>query len=350
MAFRGHSRVRIGLVALVAFALLGLAACNVETLPATSSGAKPATTAGNQPVTADIGLIAYVDTNGCIARIAANGDPSSAKAFCPRTRTGVSYLSWLDGERVVYMTPEPAATAWRMFDFTTGADTALSDEDAPKIRVLSDAPWYRSIDGEFVEFSPEGVISRVEGQDRVMIFDPLRGGDTAGLPRMLTWSPDGKWLLIARSTERSLWVISRNGAARYRVAASSRAHVSWWMPNMGALPHLDLTCTTIAAFDCQVSLVSPAPGTTVDPDRARGGALLEWAICPGATGYEVVVYPPGDTTPVIDYVTTGTTIRVPAATLASAPASGWSWKVRSLIGPTAGPWSEEGSFTVAGEK
>jgi len=346
MGTRGHLRVRIAIAALVVFAALVLLACDSTAGPVTSSSAKPAT-ATVRPVAADIGVIAYVDANGCIAKIAANGDPASAATFCPQTRLGVTYMSWLDGERAVYTIPETAALGWRMIDFTTGADTALSLDDAPKIRILTDAPWYRSIESEVVEFSPDGLISRVEGQDRILIFDPLRGGDTAGMPRMLTWSPDGKWLLIARSASKSLWVVSRDGSSSYQVAPSSRGRVSWWMPGMGALPHLDLTCTTVAAFDCQVALVSPGAGANIDPARTHGDVLLEWSICPGATGYEVLVYPPGATNPAIDYYTTGTTTRIPAAMLASAPTSGWRWKVRSVIGPNAGPWSEERTFAIS---
>lgn len=348
MASRGHLLARFGIAALAAFAALLLLACGSDDSSSATSRPPTTTPVPTRPVAADIGVIAYVDDSGCIAKIAANGDPATAKTFCPPTRLGVTSLSWLDGERAVYTIPETAALGWRMFDFTRGSDTALSLDDAPKIRILTDAPWYRSIESEVVEFNPDGLISRVEGQDRILIFDPLRGGDTAGMPRMLTWSPDGKWLLIARSANKSLWVISRDGSISYQIAASSRGRVSWWMPKMGALPHLDLTCTTVAAFDCQVSLVSPASGANVDPARTGGDVLLEWSICPGATGYEVLVYPPGATNPAIDYHTTGTTTRVPAAMLASAPTSGWRWKVRSVIGPNLGPWSEERAFAVSG--
>ena len=287
-----------------------------------------------------MGTIAYVNANGCIARVPANGSPAAERPFCPETHQGVTFIAWQDANAIAYVVPEMAALGWREIDFETGADAALSVAEAPKIRLLTTAPWYRSARGEVVEFDAAGILYRLDEGRKVPIFSPSLNR-ISGTPRLATWSPDSEWLLLFVSPDDALWVVRRDGSASYQVAASSRAQASWFMPGAGALPHLDLTCTTASAFDCQVSLQSPADAASI-----VGSVLLEWSLCPGATGYEVVVTAPGASNPVIEHLSVATTFRAPIAALTAGTT--WRWKVRPLVGTQPGPWSRERTFSLAG--
>ncbi len=291
----------------------------------------------------DMGTIAYVDAGGCIARVPANGTPATDQPFCPQTRQGVTYVAWQDAASIAYVTPETAALGWRLVDFRAKTDELLPVDESPRIRILTTAPWYRSVQGEAVEVGSGGVVSRIENGQRIAIFTPGAGNGATGTARLATWSPDSQWLLLFVSPGDALWVVRRDGSSAWQVAASSRGQVAWFMPGVGALPHLDLTCTTVAAFDCTPAPQSPQRGAKVvaSPD---GTVHLTWSVCPGATGYEVEVLPAGSDVPVISHLSVGTTFRVPVSALSGG--GNWRWRVRSLIGDRAAPWSEEAAFAL----
>lgn len=319
----------------LALAMLGAAGCSGNgSNTGISSGA--AATAASRPAPDDMGVVAYVDANGCIARVAANGSNQKLPTFCPQTRQGVTFVAWQDATSVSYVVPESAALGWRFHDFETGADGLLPVDEAPKIRLLATAPWYRSAKGEVVEFDAGGTLYRLDNGSRIPIFWPAAYHLT-GTPRLATWSPDSQWLLLFVSPGDALWVVKRDGSIAFQVAESSRAQVAWFMPDAGALPHLDLTCTTASAFNCRVNLQSPADGASVP-----GSVLLEWSLCPGATGYELEVTPETGGQPVVQHLSVATTFRVPGAVLTGSTT--WHWRVRPLIGTDRGEWSQERTF------
>lgn len=285
------------------------------------------------------GSIAFIDRDRCISVIpAAGGDVDQ---YCPKTRTGVASLTWLDASTVAFVTEERLRAGWSGYDINTGVETVLTLAESPRI-VQAGVPQFYSIEGERVEAGPGGEVIRTssDGASSVTVLTPALAGSD-GLLALATWSPDGDWLLLRQGTEKALWVVSEDGESPHRIAGESRGAVSWFIPSAGAMPHADLTCTlpTPATYLCQPLLRAPADAATAR--LADGWLPLTWSLCPGATGYQLEVTTGGGAQPVVTHVSAATAYRF------VAPAAGtYAWRVRPLIGESPGPWSETRTVTI----
>jgi heat shock protein HslJ len=111
---------------------------------------------------------------------------------------------------------------------------------------------------------------------------------------------------------------------------------------------------TLAAFspDCAPTLVSPAPGATLDNGRSDRPETREWefrwSACPAAAAYRLYVIGPTATVPLIDEVTGDTAYRFVTQTSYTPDRArrGWTWRVRARFNEQWGPWSETRSFDV----
>lgn len=293
--------------------------------------------------TSDLGLIAYIDTSGCIARVdAANGSPPGAP-FCPPSRQGATSVTWIDSKSAAYVTAESRALGWQLVHFESGKTQRMDIADAP--RVLLIPPQFYSSRGERLSIDAEGVVSRDDADADVRIFPPApKAPDDS--TRLVAWSPDGEWVLLSTSTDKELWIVGRDGRNPTKIASASKGVASWFMPAVGATPHADLSCsvTTSQSFGCVTPLRLPLDGATVVPTGADPTIDFTWSACPGATGYEVEVSGSVAGIPSLSAVVAGTFLH---QSVDSLPGTALRWRVRALIGSVPAPWSEVRVVTVS---
>jgi len=319
-------------LALVALAISGglATACGVQSDPAGSGSGAPAGAQGAA------GVIAFVDSSGCIARVEAATGQSVGSPFCTSSKAGVTSLVWLDADSAAYATAESRALGWQVVNFSTGATAKMDMAEAPRVSIIP--PQFYSPRGEDLDIDKSGVVGRMEGESLKRIFPP-EGVAPDESTRLVTWSPDADWVLLSTSTDKELWVVGRNGQNPTKLVERSRGVATWFVPSAGAMPHADLTCsvTTAGSFSCQPALRLPADGDSV---RRNSGATLDlsWAPCPGATGYEVEIYTGDSVDPAIRRVVAGAFSH---HNVDSLPTGTARWRVRALIGPTPAPWSPE---------
>lgn len=335
---RGATRW-LGLAAFAVGASLGLGACG--------SGGDDASTqvpASTRPLDST-GIIAYVDTDGCIARVTPAGE-SLGPAYCPPTNHGVSYVSWLDGDTLAYNTPEVQRTGWRKVDFRRNVDEPLAVLESPRVLIYGQPQVY-SMDGEQLGVGDRGEVFRVEDGGNVVIFTPP-ANESGDFTRVATWAPDAKWVLLERGSGKALWAVKRDGTGLRQIAKESRGLVTWFMPTAGVLPHPDLTCAlpTESTFLCRVAPRTPIDGGFVDTAETNGWLNIAWSPCPGVTGYELWIMPEGSETPVVTKISGGSAYHAELSSFANGMTGRWHWKVRTLIGTTPGNWSDERTFTV----
>ena len=67
-----------------------------------------------------------------------------------------------------------------------------------------------------------------------------------GGPNVVTWSPDGQWILLQYYPPRNndgrneLWILSRDGAISGTLATDARGSpASWWIDGLGFLPAVE---------------------------------------------------------------------------------------------------------------
>ena len=291
------------------------------------------------------GIIAYVDKDGCIARVSPAGE-SAGQPYCPPTSYGVSYISWLDADTIAYNTPEVQRTGWRKVDFRRNVDEPLAVLESPRVLIYGQPQVY-SMDGEQLGVGNAGEVYRVEDAGNVVIFTPPKS-EAGDFTRVATWAPDAKWVLLERGSGKALWAVKRDGTGLRQVAKESRGLVSWFMPTAGVLPHPDLTCAlpTESTYLCRVAPRTPIDAGLVDPVETGGWLNISWSPCPGVTGYELWIMPAGSETPVVRKLSGGTAYHAELGTFANNMAGSWHWKVRTYIGTMPGGWSEERTFTV----
>ncbi len=289
-----------------------------------------------------LGVIAFINTAGCIERVSASTGQSAGQAYCAESRAGVTSVTWIDADSVAYATNEARALGWQIVHFSTRVSETMPIADAPRVFLIP--PQYYSSTGERLAIDADGVVSRADSDADVRIF-PLDGREPDDSTRLVSWSPDGEWVVLSTSVEKELWVVSRTGTEPHRIAQSSKGVAAWFMPAIGATPHADLTCsvTTSQSFGCVTPLRLPTEGTAFN--AADGGTVdFSWSACPGATGYLFEVYAAGGAEPAIATIVVGTFSHQPVDDL---PAGELRWRVRALIGASPAPWSEERLLTVA---
>lgn len=318
----------------------------VVLLLASACGApSEAPSGGRAAVTPDdaLGVIAYIDTHGCIARIAVSTNQLVSAPYCASSRKGVTSVTWIDADSVAFATDEARALGWQIVHFSTNTSETLPITDAPRVFLIP--PQYYSPLGERLSVDGEGVVSRADDAGNVRIFPP-DGMATDESTRLVAWSPDGQWVLLSASVEKDLWIVGRGGENPRRIASASRGVAAWFMPSIGATPHADLTCsvTTSQSFGCVTPLRLPTEGTSFS--RAAGGTVdFSWSACPGATGYELEIYRADEKDPIFTTIVVGTFSH---EAVASLPEGNLRWRVRALIGSFQAPWSPDRPFSITG--
>lgn len=289
----------------------------------------------------DLGVIAYINTHGCIERVSATTGQPAGPAYCAASRTGVTSVTWIDANSVAYATSEAQALGWQRVRFDTGVSETMPIAEAP--RVLLIPPQYYSSKGERMTISPEGLVALSTTETYVPVFPP-GGKSPDASTRLVAWSPDGEWVLLSTSTDKELWVVGRTGANPHRIATESKGVAAWFMPEVGATPHADLTCSVITdqSWGCEAPLRYPGDRATVKPDR-NGIVDFLWSGCPGATGYLFEIYSAGSDAPVVSGLVVGTFWHQSASEL---PPGELRWRVRALIGVAEAPWAER-TVTIA---
>jgi hypothetical protein len=240
-------------------------------------------------------------------------------------------VTWIDGDRLAFVTAEGRALGWQLVDFRTGRVTVMDMQEAPRVFLIP--PQYWSPRGEQVEVDRAGVATVSTSEGRLAVF-PRPGEDADPTTRLVAWSPDANSLLLSVTTGKGLWVVGRDGSNPRQIATASRGAATWWMPRVGATPHADLTCSVIVegSYTCLPGVRGPVDGgTTFD---------FAWSPCPGATGYEVQVLDSSGKV-VFEVLTAGNFAHLPKARM---PAGEHTWRIRSLIGPNPAPWSEPAPF------
>jgi hypothetical protein len=180
------------------------------------------------PVPAIPGEIVYVDEDGCIIRARASGE-SRERVTC--VGHGVGAVSWIDADTIGYAIYRPGQT-WTELDLRTGQETVTNAVPRPQ------PPDFTSVKGERVDFDSEGSLYRINGTERTKILD--FDGPEYQRPYLVTWSPDGDWLLLRYKDE--LWIISRDGSVQGTLAKTRSwgNGTSWWIDGHGALPRVTL--------------------------------------------------------------------------------------------------------------
>jgi hypothetical protein len=184
-----------------------------------------------RPVPEIPGEILHVDRDGCIVRARASGEHRE-RVTC--VGDGLAALSWVDADTIGYAIGRPGQT-WTERNLGTGEETARELVPRPQ------PPNPTSVNGERVDFDEEGSVYRLNGTERTKIFD--FDGPEHHRPYLVTWSPDGGWLLLRYEDE--LWIISRTGDIQGTLATTRPwpNEGSWWIDGHGYLPRLDLQPT-----------------------------------------------------------------------------------------------------------
>ncbi len=198
------------------------------------------------------GEILYVDPDGCIVRARASGE-SRQRVTCPGPETGL--VTWVDATTIGFQrTGKAPSPTWVQHNLQTGAETTTAQYP------LYGPPDPVSVRGERAEFDGSGSLYRVTGTERLRIF--RFEGPRDQRPTLVTWSPDGEWLLLGYRGE--LWIVRRDGTEA-RTLANARMYwqptASWWIDGYGFLPKYTLSDRAAAGTPPAGAVPVPA-GTT----------------------------------------------------------------------------------------
>ncbi|MGD9932104.1 MAG: hypothetical protein AB7T37_00145 [Dehalococcoidia bacterium] len=290
---------------------------------------------------AGAGTLVYVDPSGCIVRVDLAADTQAGQTVCPQTAQGVIAVAWLDARRIAYVTPESERIGWRYYDYATGGDGMLiPGEGPPAIHAGPVQPY--SIFGELVEVDAVGTVTIRAGDTVRAIYSGPPSSNDLALPQLLTWSPDAQWIVLERSRQRALTIVSRDGSRVLDIADASRGLISWFMPAAGATPHMDFTCglPSPEAYACSPLLRAAVPGPLGED------VLLTWQSCTGATGYEIEVTSAASGEVVVHEVVAATGYRLVPADIGSAAGGELRWRVRPFIGNDRAAWSGAGTIEL----
>ncbi len=184
------------------------------------------------------GEIIFLDGDGCIVRAPASGE-SRSRVHCPGQ--GVYGLSWVDRDTIAFVdTYKSGPPAWIEYDLATGEkrDTGITAEFSGPVR------GGESPQGEQVVIEEDGDVILVAGTERTKIaqFEVPRYNQ----PILVTWSPDGAWLLLGYWARRDetweLWILGKDGKTKGTLTRSGNAWgssaASWWIDGFGYLPEV----------------------------------------------------------------------------------------------------------------
>lgn len=183
------------------------------------------------------GRIAFVSIDGCLEVVEASGGEPQ-RVTCGAGYDGMNF-TWLDDRHLAYGTYTAAGIEWRSVEIESGDEAPLGTT-SPSQGAKPAAGELVSPRGERLLIEhPEGDVYRVEGADRVRIFD--YDGPDSWTPEFVTWSPDGEWVLLRYGKEEELWVVRRDGSfAGTVVDDAGYWGASWWIAGIGALPEVTL--------------------------------------------------------------------------------------------------------------
>lgn len=195
----------------------------------------------SRPVPAIPGEILYVDADGCIIRARASGESREA-VICPGPDTSI--VSWIDGETIGWAEYSAGQPTWTVLALGTRTIT-VSDTYAQPQPSSAVSPR-----GERAGFDRDGSLYRITDGERTKIFD--FDGPEHRQPSLVTWSPDGEWLLL--QYENALWIVSRDGSVQGTLARTRpwAQGASWWIDGIGYLP-------TVTLSDSPIPPGGPAP-------------------------------------------------------------------------------------------
>lgn len=186
------------------------------------------------------GEILFIDGDGCIVRARASGE-SRSRVSCPGLDTWK--VSWVDQDTIARVSadrPRPGEPTWTELDLATGEehDTGIAAGNFEGKRGAE------SPQGERVVIEEDGDVILVSGVERTEIasFEVPRHGQ----PQLVTWSPDGAWMLLTywaqRDERRELWILSKDGQTKgtlARMTSWAPLTASWWIDGAGYLPAVD---------------------------------------------------------------------------------------------------------------
>ena len=181
------------------------------------------------PVPRIPGEILYVDRDGCIIRAMASGE-SREQVTC--SGRDLNTVSWIDETTIGYASFGPGRPVWTELNLATGR-TTLTDRYPQR-----EPPNPVSVKGERIDYDRDGSVYRVTNGDRTKIFD--FEGPKHHQPSLVTWSPDGEWLLLRYRDE--LWIVSRDGRVQGTLARTREwaQDASWRIEGIGYLPKITL--------------------------------------------------------------------------------------------------------------
>lgn len=193
------------------------------------------------------GTIVYFDHDGCIVRADASG--ANRKELYCEAESGPGFLTWVDAKTVAFARFDSPTPVWILVDIETGKATGTT------VAVSQYTSQYKGFHfpgqnaisslGESVSVDQrDGKVFRIVDGIRTEIadFDVREYGG----PNIVTWSPDGQWILLQYYPPRNndgrneLWILSRDGAVRGTLATDARGSPgSWWIDGLGFLPAVE---------------------------------------------------------------------------------------------------------------
>ena len=189
------------------------------------------------------GAIVYFDRDGCIIRADASG-AAHQEVYCQETH-GPEFVSWVDANTVAFARFTSPTPVWVLVDIQTRKATETGSIASQKDSFRFPGPNAVSPLGETVSVDQrDGKVFRIVDGVRIQIadFDVREYGG----PNILTWSPDGQWILLQYYPPRNndgrseLWILSRDGLVRGTLATDARgAPASWWIDGIGFLPAVE---------------------------------------------------------------------------------------------------------------
>jgi hypothetical protein len=178
----------------------------------------------DHPVAGIPGEILYVDGDGCIVRAQASGERRE-RVTC--VGEALSLVSWVDADTIGYAVARPGPS-WIELDLATGEERTSDAFARPE------PPGPVSPLGERIDIADDGSVYRLSGGERTKIFD--FDGPKHQRPWLVTWSPDGEWVLLRYKDE--LWIVSRDGTIQGTLATTRPwpQEASWWIDGHGYRP------------------------------------------------------------------------------------------------------------------
>lgn len=188
----------------------------------------------DHPNAAIPGQLLYADDHDCLVRVAASG-AEREQVYCPGGP--VLEVTWVDGHTAAFAgAAKPGQPTWTQIDLSTKIPTETGRA------ATFPPPDEVSVKGERVNIASNGDIYVFANGTRTKIasFDVPEYGE----PMLVTWSPDGGWLLLLyqprKGNHAELWIVSRDGSIKGTVADDVRAwggpFASWWIDGAGFLP------------------------------------------------------------------------------------------------------------------